>query len=323
MYKPIKLKNLKSGQILGGGEDMPAPYEQISKKEPNKSIDKFPDIFRPASGSKIELVANSTDELKKFIVENTYENLFGELGNRVALTDFTAEEFKLSGHWVISATMWPLTVEYVNVANIQYPSSRVTTGFQADTTEVNPNKPTAATNGASGQYIYVGRMGNEGISYGAHFHLDEFPDDKWVFKRQIAPTSAPGRPSDIPIRVGLSPEFDFERSWIFGTQPGFKVTSGYGQRNDKPHRGVDCVSPAQYIFCPAGTFKTQTGVSGYGNYIWCGRFGIGHAVLAPNVLQNKVGLQSRLGFGEAGLGLASLPSIPNPLDSIDLEGRFS
>jgi hypothetical protein len=325
MYRPIKLKCIKSGQILGGAEDQPYASERIIRKEPGTSRkDQFPDKFRPESGSKIELVASSVDELKKFIVENTYENLFGELGNRVGLTDFEAIEYQLSGHWVISATMWPMEPAYVRAATISYPSSRVTSGFQADTTEVAPVTETPTAGAVTGSYVLVGKMGERGVSRGKHWHLDEYPDEGRGFERQIPPRGAQGRPSDITARVGKTPVFDLAKSWIFGQQPSFTVTSNYGvPRGNRRHKGVDCVSYSEtYLFIPVGTFKTQEGVTGYGTYVWFGRFGIGHMDLMTS--GSKVaGLSTRLGFGEANLGLASLFPISEPQDNYSTQERFT
>jgi hypothetical protein len=314
-YIPIKIKNIASGVVLGGSIERPYKFESISKAEPNR---KQPPAFRPAEGYRVELLANNTTQLKEFIVENTYENLFGKLGNRAAFTDFTAEFFNISGHWVINANMWDMPPEYVTPASIQYATSRTITGFQQDTVELtSPNAPDAPATTAVGDYVLVGRMGNQGVGTGAHFHFDEFPDPSRIFRRQIPPTRLPGRPAFTLFRVGKSTTYSQEGTYMFGQQPGFVITSGYGMRKGRPHRGVDCVSGTTgyvYVFCPAGQFKKQTRVTGYGTYVWCGNHGIGHMDLLGSDPVASVGNLGGIPFSPLSLGLDSLGAIARPLD---------
>jgi hypothetical protein len=314
-YAPIKVKNIASGVILGGSIERPYKVESISKAEPNR---KQPPVFRPAEGYRVELLANNTTQLKEFIVENTYENLFGLLGNRVAFTDFTAEFFDLSGHWVISASMWDIPPEYVRSARVQYATSRTITGFQQDTVEItSPNAPEAPATTTVGNYVLVGRMGDQGVGTGPHYHFDEFPDASRIFRRQIPPTRLPGRPASTLFRVGKSKTYSQETTFMFGQQPGFVVTSGYGMRKGKPHRGVDCVSDKtgyNFIFCPAGQFKKQTGVTGYGTYVWCGNHGIGHMDLLGSDSVASTGSLGGIPFSPLSLGLDSLGAIARPSD---------
>lgn len=325
MFRPVKYKCIKTSTVLGGGEENPTPLETIGKAEPTTSVVQK---FRPSDGSKVEFYCPNTETLWRFLAENTYEDILREpKGNRYGLTGVTCEQF--GGEWVIMATAWPMEPLYVSAPSVTYKSERVVTGFEQDISKAGSQDSLPKPPEANGAWTLVGTMGNRGIGSGAHWHIDEFSSrDTVAWGAQIPPRGAPGKPVDVPFRVGRSPTYEEATTYQFGQSPDHRETSGYGfqKRRGRVHSGVDCVSPTnRYLFARAGSFIALSGIGGYGTYVVSGRFGVGHMDLA--VTPNQIGgsipkppLAS--GFSQDAIGLNSLALIPPPMDGQNY-GRFT
>lgn len=322
MFRPLKLKNVLTGVVLGGGENMPPARETVAKFFPDAKI---VDDFRVAKGSEIELICSDTSQLWKFLSENTYTDItIDKKGNRYGLTDVKVEWFCGSGDWVITATSWPMEPYYVTNPRSVFMTERVTTGFQQDSTPAGQPPPPGSQ--TVGDYVLVSKMGEQGgSSTGKHWHLDEFrstADRGWG--KQIPPTGIPGKPTDVVFKVADNKEG--KNLYTFGQSPGVVVSSGYGMRTirgkRKMHRGVDVADPTcVYLYAPAGSYSTQTGLRGYGTYVWCDRFGIGHSdLINPADYVPKIKKLAALSFKSPELGTLAKVS---PMDDYsELSDRF-
>jgi hypothetical protein len=299
------------------------------ERAPNPNVKKR-SVSEPAS----ILFSLSFVNLAEFLRFNCYKFSIYGLDDAgliiVGLVDLHMEYFELSNIFKCTAKLYVQSAPYrLSKISKRY-AERTSSSF---TEEYNDVKQSGATtsNVPAGAWVCVGKMGNRGVSSGAHWHLDWFangaPEPPWGKQSDIRQNANSRRlPNCTSFRVSAKNSYSSDaeflaNSYALGDCPDLIITSSYGMRNGKPHRGHDLITN-QYRYTWAQTgFKVSTGVKGYDTYvqsvdrIWA----IGHMDLMSAVasgIKEPTLVARAMTFDRDLLQLDSFDNIMTPWDEV-------